>query len=178
MATPRQYELVYIVAPSATEETVAELHTQVEAIVEKFGGTLDKTENWGRRKLAYEINRAKEGTYVLELLTGSGEMMSELERRLRVADTVLRHLVVRVDEELRVAGQTTARRVAERARRRAARGLPPQPAAAPASTEPTAAAAAAPAATESEAPAAAAAEAPVATESPAPAAASTESKEA
>jgi small subunit ribosomal protein S6 len=178
MATPRQYELVYIVAPSATEETVAELHTQVEAIVEKFGGTLDKTENWGRRKLAYEINRAKEGTYVLELLTGSGEMMFELERRLRVADTVLRHLVVRVDEELRVAGQTTARRVAERARRRAARGLPPQPAAPPASAEPTAAAAAAPPVTESEAPAAAAAEVPAATESPAPAAASTESKEA
>ncbi|HAK56781.1 MAG TPA: 30S ribosomal protein S6 [Acidobacteria bacterium] len=175
MATPRQYELVYIVAPSATEEAVAELHTQVEAIVERFGGTLDKTENWGRRKLAYEINRAKEGTYVLELLSGSGEMMSELERRLRVADNVLRHLVVRVDEELQVAEQTTARRVAERARRRAARGLPPQPAAspAPASAEPAAASAA----TESPAPAAAA-EAPATADAPAPAATSTESKEA
>ena len=121
----RQYELVYIVSPAATDETVADLHAQVEAIVSRFGGRIDKTDNWGRRKLAYEINHCKEGTYVLELLMGTGEMVTELERRLRVSDDVLRHLVVRVDEELELAKRRSARRTAERARRRAARGLPP-----------------------------------------------------
>ncbi len=121
----RQYELVYIVSPAATDETVADLHAQVEAIVSRFGGRIDKTDNWGRRKLAYEINHCKEGTYVLELLMGTGEMVTELERRLRVSDDVLRHLVVRVDEELELAKRTSARRTAERERRRAARGLPP-----------------------------------------------------
>ena len=126
MSTLRQYELVYIVSPKATDEVVTELHTQVEAIVGKFDGRIEKTENWGKRRLAYEVNHYKEGTYVLELLSGSGEMVTELERRLRVAEDVLRHLVVRVDEELHVAERTATRRAETRKRRRAARGLPPE----------------------------------------------------
>ena len=126
MSTLRQYELIYIVSPSATDEGVAELHTQVEAIVEKFDGRIEKTENWGKRRLAYEVNHCKEGTYVLELLLGSGEMVAELERRLRVAEDVLRHLVVRVDEELHIAEATATRRAETRKRRRGARGLPPE----------------------------------------------------
>ena len=66
----RKYELVYIVSPDATDEQVADLHTQVEAIVQRMGGQLEKTENWGRRKLAYEIGRHKEGIYVLEVILG------------------------------------------------------------------------------------------------------------
>ena len=70
MSTTRQYELVYIVSPDASEQAVAELHTQIEQIVQRFNGTLDKTENWGRRKLAYEIGHAREGTYVVETIAG------------------------------------------------------------------------------------------------------------
>ena len=126
MSTSRQYELVYIVTPEASEQDVADLHTQVEQIIERFKGTLDKTENWGRRKLAYEIGKHREGTYVVETITGSGELMKEIDRRLRVSDAVIRHLVVRVDEELRVAERTRAARQASTARRRVARGLPPE----------------------------------------------------
>ena len=126
MSQNRQYELVYIVSPDATEQAVADLHTQVEQIVQRFNGTLDKTENWGRRKLAYEIGHAREGTYVVETITGSGELMKEIDRRLRVIDQVIRHLVVRVDEELRVAQRTTDARKKFVARRRVARGLPPE----------------------------------------------------
>ena len=126
MSTSRQYELVYIVTPDASEQDVAELHTQVEQIIERFKGALDKTENWGRRKLAYEIGKHREGTYVVETITGSGELMKEIDRRLRVSDAVIRHLVVRVDEELRVADRTRAARQASTARRRVARGLPPE----------------------------------------------------
>ncbi len=124
MSTSRQYELVYIVTPEATDQEVADLHTQIEQIVQRYNGTFDKTENWGRRKLAYEIGKHREGTYVVETITGSGELMKEIDRRLRVIDQVIRHLVVRVDAELRVAERTRAARQAMSARRRVARGLP------------------------------------------------------
>jgi len=124
MSTSRQYELVYIVSPEATDQEVADLHTQIEQIVQRYHGTFDKTENWGRRKLAYDIGKHREGTYVVETITGSGELMKEIDRRLRVLDAVIRHLVVRVDEELRVAERTREARQSTSARRRVARGLP------------------------------------------------------
>jgi len=126
MSTSRQYELVYIVTPEASDQDVADLHTQVEQIIERFKGTLDKTENWGRRKLAYDIGKHREGTYVVETITGSGELMKEIDRRLRVSDAVIRHLVVRVDKALQVAERTRSARQTAAARRRVARGLPPE----------------------------------------------------
>ena len=110
MSTTRQYELVYIVSPDASEQEVNDLHAQVEAQIARIGGELVKTENWGRRKMAYEIGPHKEGVYVLELINGTGELMKELERRLRVSEKILRYLVVRVDEELRAAERTRSRR--------------------------------------------------------------------
>jgi small subunit ribosomal protein S6 len=125
MSEARQYEVVYIITPEATDEVVADLHQQVEAVVKRFGGSIERTESWGRRRLAYEIAHHREGTYVLEVLNGPGEMVRELDRRLKVTDQVIRHLAVRVDEELRVAERAKAKRQAESRRRRAARGLPP-----------------------------------------------------
>ena len=113
MSTTRQYELVYILTPETSEQQVAELHTQIEQIVQRFNGTIDKTENWGRRKLAYEIGHHREGIYVVETITGSGELMKEIDRRLRVIDQVIRHLVVRVDEEMAVAERTRDARKAD-----------------------------------------------------------------
>ncbi len=81
----RTYELIYVLKPDAPESEVADMHKQVAEIVERLGGTIDKTENgmpWGRRKLAYEIGHHKEGFYVLEVITGSGELMKEIDRRL------------------------------------------------------------------------------------------------
>ena len=121
----RKYELVYVVSPDSTDEQVTDLHTQVEGIVQRLGGQIEKTENWGRRKLAYEIGHFKEGVYVLEVINGSGELMKELDRRLRVMDQVIRHLVVRVDEEKKVVERTRTKRQTESERRRVKRGLPP-----------------------------------------------------
>src|SRR6187397_2719265 len=95
----RQYELVYILPPETTEQQATELHDQVAAVVTRLHGVIEKTENWGRRKLAYEIGKFKEGVYVLEVINGSGELMKEIDRRLKVIDQVVRHLVVRVDQE-------------------------------------------------------------------------------
>jgi small subunit ribosomal protein S6 len=120
----RKYELVYIVSPEASDDQVADLHNQIDAIVQRIGGSIEKTENWGRRRLAYEIGRHKEGTYVLEVLHGTGELMKEIDRRIKVTDLIIRHLVVRVDETQAVIERTKARRSATSQRRRIARGLP------------------------------------------------------
>ena len=121
----RKYELVYIVSPDATDDQVTELQTQVEGIVQRLSGQIEKTDNWGRRKLAYEIGHHKEGTYVLHVINGSGELMKEIDRRLKVFDLVIRHLVVRVDEAERIVERRKTIRTEDSRRRRVARGLPP-----------------------------------------------------
>jgi small subunit ribosomal protein S6 len=122
----RKYELVYVVSPVATDEQVSELHTQIEGVVQRMGGRVEKTENWGRRRLAYEIGHQKEGTYVLEVITGSGDLMKEIDRRLKVIDYVIRHLIVRVDEDEQVVERRRSKRTEVSRRRRVARGLPPE----------------------------------------------------
>jgi small subunit ribosomal protein S6 len=122
----RQYELVYVLPGDTTEQQVAELHEQIAAVAARLNGQIEKTENWGRRRLAYEIAHQKEGVYVLEVINGSGELMKELDRRLRVMDLVIRHMVVRVDEEKKVVDRTRTKRQTESERRRVRRGLPPQ----------------------------------------------------
>ena len=168
MSETRQYEVVYVVSPEITEEGVTELHERIAEIVDQLGGKIDKTDNWGRRRLAYEINRHREGTYVIELVTGPGTLVRELDRRLRVMEQLLRHLVVRVDEDLRKAQRARERRQRRPKRRQAKRalaglGVPADaPAAAPGSG---AAGDAAPAPVTAAEPAAA--PAPVATAEPA-----------
>jgi small subunit ribosomal protein S6 len=127
MSTVRQYELVYIVPPDTTEEALGEIHQQVAAVAERFGATIERTENWGRRRLAYEIGHQREGVYVLDVINGPAAMTAELDRRLRVLDAVIRHLIIRVDEELSVAERAKAHRKATMAARRTRRGLPPEP---------------------------------------------------
>jgi small subunit ribosomal protein S6 len=122
----RKYELVYVVSPDASDDQVTDLHNQVDAIVQRMGGQIEKTDNWGRRKLAYEIGRHKEGTYVLEAINGSGELMKEIDRRLRVTDLIIRHLVVRIDEDQAVVDRRRTARTETSRRRRVARGLPPE----------------------------------------------------
>ena len=110
MSQNRQYELVYIVSPDASEEAVAELHTQVEEIVTRYKGTLDKTENWGRRKLAYPIDKVNEGKYVLLFIQSPDgkNSLHEVEHRMRQNDKILRFLTVRTDEDLKRAARRNA----------------------------------------------------------------------
>src|SRR5882762_2847420 len=121
----RQYELVYILPPDATEAQVAEVQTQIEEVVSRLHGTIASTDNWGRKRLAYEIARHKEGFYVLQTIDGSGELMKELDRRLKVMDIVIRQMIVRVDEDKKVVNTVQTRRTNSE-RRRVKRGLPPQ----------------------------------------------------
>jgi len=125
----RTYELVYVIRPDATEEQIADLHSQVEQIVGRMNGTLEKSDAQqsfgGRRKLAYEIGHHNEGIYVLEIIKGSGDLVRELDRRLKVTEGLLRHLIVRVDEDQLKAERARTKRTDESRRRRIARGLPP-----------------------------------------------------
>ena len=135
MPESRQYELVYVISPEVGEEGVTDLHTQVETIVGDLGGRIEKSDNWGRRRLAYEIGKHREGTYVVDLIEGPGELVKELDRKLRVLDSVLRHLVVRVDEDLRKAERARQVRQSRRQRRRGSElPIPTEAAAAPEAT--------------------------------------------
>ena len=121
----RQYELVYILPPDTTEQQVVDVHEQLEAVVSRMDGVIEKTENWGRKRLAYEIAHHKEGVYVVDVINAGGELVKELDRRLRVMDQVIRHMIVRVDEEKKVVERTRAKRQTDSERRRLKRGLPP-----------------------------------------------------
>lgn len=116
MQTKRQYEVVFIVDPTADEE-VAKLTEGFSQIVTDQGGVIVKAETMGKRQLAYEINHHKDGTFVLLEIEGSGREIAELERRMRVNDRILRYLTVRVDEDRRRAEKLKDRRARKAAKR-------------------------------------------------------------
>ena len=125
MANERQYELVYILAPTVTDAEAEELQAEIAEQIGTLGGSIESTDVWGRRKLAYPIKRFNEGLYVVQLIAGPGTMLAEIERRLRVRDQVLRQLTVRVDEDLKKARRVAEERKAAAERRRELRGIPP-----------------------------------------------------
>ena len=125
----RKYELIYVLNPDASEQAINDLQAQVDQIVARMGGTIEKPEFpalAGRRKLAYEIGHHKEGFYVLNLISGSGDLVKELDRRLKNVEGLLRHLIVRIDESQQKAERARTKRQEESRRRRVARGLPPE----------------------------------------------------
>ena len=97
----RIYEELFIVKPDAPEEEVDQFVEQLSSQLKAAGATVDKVEKWGKRKLAYRVDKYREGTYVLLQVTAAPEVVKELERRLRVADLVLKFITVRIDETLK-----------------------------------------------------------------------------
>jgi small subunit ribosomal protein S6 len=116
MQTKRQYEVVFIVDPSADDE-VSKLTEGFSQIITDQGGVVTKAETMGKRALAYEIDHHKDGTFVLLEIEGSGGEIAELERRMRVNDRILRYLTVRVDEDRRRADKLKDRRARKAAKR-------------------------------------------------------------
>ncbi len=97
----RSYEELFIVRPDAAEEEVDPLIEQLKNVITQGGGSLEKTEKWGVRKLAYRVVKYNEGQYILLQFNAPPETVREVERRLRVADLVLKFLTVRTDEKLK-----------------------------------------------------------------------------
>ncbi|MGH9654893.1 MAG: 30S ribosomal protein S6 [Bryobacteraceae bacterium] len=152
----RIYEELFIVRPDAPEEEIDPLIEQLKGIIEHAGGTLDKVDKWGVRRLAYRIGKNSDGYYVLLQFSAQAEAVKEIERRLRVTDLVIKFLTVRIDEKLKWLEKR--RKIREKRAARKPPPAPPAPAAAaspgapgePAPPVPGAPAPATPAAAETE----------------------------
>ncbi len=95
----RRYELVVIISPQVAEDEVPETFDRlVRRPVESQGGACEEVDHWGRRKLAYPVERHLEGNYVLTQLHIEPQQTKELERGLHISEEVIRHLLVRLDE--------------------------------------------------------------------------------
>jgi small subunit ribosomal protein S6 len=106
----RTYEVAFIAAPNTADDDLSKLNTQIEQIITDRGGKITKVDNWGRRKLAYRIGKFDEGVYTFVHVEGSGQEISEVERRLRVTDFIIRYLTVRTDEALKRAEKLKSKR--------------------------------------------------------------------
>jgi small subunit ribosomal protein S6 len=129
----RKYEIIFLVRPDVSEEELDKLIAQMEGVVAGAGGKLEKAEKMGRRRLAYRVAGQREAFFVYFTLEGSGDTIKEFERRLKVTDSVIKYLSVRIDEELKRAEKFKAMRAKQEARRpRSKPTAPPAPPAPPA----------------------------------------------
>ena len=96
--TQRQYETIYILRADATTEQIHEINVRVRKVIESSGGKLVRVDNWGKRKLAYEIKKQLKGIYLYWLYLGESELVAEIERNLRMLDLVVRYYTVKVTE--------------------------------------------------------------------------------
>ena len=96
----REYETTFIVQPEISEEGIAGIRTRLEGILEKHGATRLMVEDLGRRRLAYEIQKFQKGHYFTLMYLDDGGVVPELERTLRLDDSVLRFLTVKANEEV------------------------------------------------------------------------------
>jgi len=113
----RSYEIMFIVNPSAPEEEIDKINSQLEGIITSGGGKVEKIEKMGKRRLAYDIDKHREGFYVLFVIAANGDIIKECERRLRVMDAVIKYITVRTDEETRRFDKIKAFRQKRAARR-------------------------------------------------------------
>jgi small subunit ribosomal protein S6 len=104
-----EYEMIFITAPSLTDDETDEVASQMEILVRERGATL-RVEKWGKRRLAYEIKHHEDGYFYLFEMETQADVIQELERRMKLDDKVLRFLTVRVDEEKRRAKKLAAAR--------------------------------------------------------------------
>ena len=91
----KAYELLYFVAPNIDEDTRANVTKRIETAVAQGNGTIDNVDNWGKRKLAYEINGLSDGDYTLIDFHADPANVAELDRVLRINDAVVRHMIVK-----------------------------------------------------------------------------------
>ena len=91
----RDYEVLYIVRADLDDDKVQDIIKRVNTIIEKADGSVERTNIWGKRKLAYEVKHQKEGSYILQDFQIGGDRVPELEAALKITEEVLRHLVVR-----------------------------------------------------------------------------------
>jgi small subunit ribosomal protein S6 len=105
--TSREYETVYILRPNTPNEGVAEVNARIKGIIEGMGGKVLKVDNWGKRRLAYEVAKERKGIYLYWQYLAQPGVVEETERNLRMLDSVIRYLTVKVDEDVDVGARPT-----------------------------------------------------------------------
>ena len=115
----RIYETIFIIRPEAQEDEIDATVTQVTTTITDGQGKVDKIERWGKRKLAYRVKGHREGHYILVQFSLESEvgLSKEIERRLKVADSVIKYLTVRIDEDLKRLEKLRAAREKRAARK-------------------------------------------------------------
>jgi small subunit ribosomal protein S6 len=128
----RVYEELFIVKPDTAEEDVDSFVEQLKTLITNGKGIVDKVDNWGVRKLAYRVSKYAEGRYVLIQFSSSPDAVKEIERRLRVTDSVIKFITVRIDEKQKKIDKRKKAREKRAARRPAPQvAAPAAPAAIP-----------------------------------------------
>ena len=122
----RLYEILFIVSPNVEETDLEALINQFSEVAVNQGARVAKVDRMGRRRLAYPIQKFKDGHYVVLTVEGTGAEIAEIERRMRVTDAIIRHLSVRIDEDLKRAEKFRTRRAAHSRAGRAAAALSSQ----------------------------------------------------
>jgi small subunit ribosomal protein S6 len=103
----REYELVYIMNPQVDADDAEKISTRLQEVVTRLGGKITKVDQWGRRKLAYPINKATRGVFVCVRMIGFGDLVAEIERNLRNADAVVRFQTVKLDTVVEALDKVT-----------------------------------------------------------------------
>jgi small subunit ribosomal protein S6 len=103
----REYETIFILKPDVSNDVIGSTNAKIKGVLEAGGGTLLKIENWGRRKLAYEVKKQLKGIYLFWRYLGAPGLVEEIERNLRLTDSVIRHYTVKIEENVDPATRTT-----------------------------------------------------------------------
>jgi small subunit ribosomal protein S6 len=103
----REYETIYILRPDSTNDVIGQVNTKARSVIESNGGTIIKVDNWGKRKLAYEVQKQLKGIYLFFSYLGTAGLVEELERNLRLTDSVIRYYSVKIAENVDPAARTT-----------------------------------------------------------------------
>lgn len=98
--TQREYETIFILRPDTNQEGIQTVNTRIRGVIDSMGGRLIKLDNWGKRKLAYEVKKQLKGIYLYWQYLGNSGTVEEIERNLRMLDAVIRYYTIKVDENI------------------------------------------------------------------------------
>ena len=97
----RNYDIGFIINPDSTEEEIKKIIDSIKKVIEESDGVVEKLDEWGRKRLVYPIQKHKEGIYIFINAEIKGEIVEEIERKLKLNEKIIRFIVVRLDDKLK-----------------------------------------------------------------------------